>query len=136
MPGPISTDGKINLLIIEDDKFLQKILLTKFQKEGFDVRLASDGEEGLRLMLERPPGIILLDLILPKLDGFQVMAEMRTNPRIKSIPVVVISNLSQEEDKRRAAELGAIEFLVKANLSINEIVQHAKETYAKYAVKH
>lgn len=130
-----STEAKIDLLIVEDDKFLQKILLTKFQKEGFDVRLASDGEEGLRLMLEKPPGLILLDLILPKLDGFQVMSEMRTNPRIKNIPVVIISNLSQEEDKRRASELGAVEFLVKANLSINEIVQSAKEAYAKFAVR-
>lgn len=127
-------ETKIDVLIIEDDRFLQKILLTKFQKEGFDVRTASDGEEGLKMMLEKPSALILLDLILPKLDGFQVMAEMRTNPRLKSIPVVVVSNLSQEEDQRRAAELGAVEFLVKANFSINDIVKHAKEAYAKHVM--
>jgi len=127
--------AKLALLIVEDDKFLHKILLTKFQKEGFDVRGAADGEEALQALLTFQPTVILLDLILPKMNGFEVLAEIKTNAKTAGIPVIVLSNLSQDEDIRRAMELGAVGFLVKADRSINDVVQQVKETYAKFLSK-
>ncbi len=126
------TGAKLKVLVVEDDKFLQKVLVTKFAAEGFDVRAASDGEEALKQMLPDSPSMVVLDLIIPKLNGFEVLAEMRTNPKMKDIPVVVLSNLGQEEDVNRARQLGAIEFLVKSNLSIQEVVQKIKEAYARH----
>jgi two-component system alkaline phosphatase synthesis response regulator PhoP len=123
---------KLSVLVIEDDKFLQKILLTKLSKEGFDVQGASDGEEGLKMAIAGKPTIVLLDLILPKVNGFEVLTEMKTNPKVKNVPVIVLSNLSQDEDKKRADDLGAIDFMVKADLSINDVVTRVKESYAKY----
>jgi DNA-binding response OmpR family regulator len=130
--GQPAAQPKISVLVVEDDKFLQKILLTKLQKEGFDAQGASDGEEALQKLAAAKPMLVLLDLILPKVHGFQVLTEMRTNPRTKGLPVIVLSNLSQEEDKKRAKELGAIDFMVKADLSINDVVMRVKESYAKY----
>lgn len=122
----------IKLLVAEDDKFLQKILVTKFTKEGFDVRAASDGEEAMKALLAEVPAFMLLDLILPKMNGFEVLAEIRTNQKMKDLPVFILSNLSQEEDVKRAKELGALDFLVKADNSINQVVEKVKEAYAKY----
>jgi DNA-binding response OmpR family regulator len=125
------TEGKIRVLIIEDDRFLLKILMMKFQAEGFDVRGAADGEGGLRQMLEVPPDLVLLDLILPQMNGFEVLAEMKTHSQTRDIPVVVLSNLGQDEDIRRVLDLGALEFLVKSNLSIMEVVAKVKEVFAR-----
>lgn len=123
--------GKLRILIVEDDRFLQKILLLKFAAEGFDVTAASDGDEALKQILADPPDLILLDLILPKMNGFELLTEMRTNPKTRQLPVIVLSNLGQEEDIRRVRDLGAMDFLVKSNLSIQDVVQRAKESYAK-----
>lgn len=121
--------GKIKILMVEDDKFLQKILSTKFAKDGFDVRLASDGEEGLKAIAADRPDIILLDLIMPKVSGFDVLAELGTG-KVGPMPsVVVLSNLGQPEDIARAKRLGAIDFLIKSDVSMNQIVQRVKEVY-------
>lgn len=123
---------KLKILIVEDDKFLQKILTTKFVKEGFDVAAASDGDEAVQKVTSDVPSLVLLDLILPKLTGFEVLTEIKTNPKTKAVPVIVLSNLGQDEDIIRARELGAMEFLVKADLSINEVVTKVKELYARH----
>jgi len=134
MPDPKTAAGgtQLKVVLVEDDKFLQKILMTKFIKEGFDVRSASDAEEGLQLILTEAPNIVLLDLILPKMSGFDLLTELKTNPKTKGIPVVILSNLGQEEDIARARGLGAIDFLVKADISINEVVQKVKEIYVRH----
>lgn len=124
--------AQLKIAIVEDDKFLHKILTTKFVKEGFDVRAAFDGEEAVKIITADPPNMVLLDLILPKLSGFEVLAELKTNPATKNIPVILLSNLGQDEDKSRARELGALEFMVKADFSINEVVSKVKELYAKF----
>lgn len=121
----------IEVLIVEDDVFLRKILATKFGKEGFLIRSAADGAEALALMREKVPAILLLDLILPKSSGFEVLAEMKTDAKLKDIPVIVLSNLNQEEDKERALKLGALAFLTKADFSLNQVVTQVKEEYAK-----
>jgi DNA-binding response OmpR family regulator len=129
------TKGQLSVLIVEDDRFLQKILATKFVKEGFDVRTASDGEDALQQLIAKKPDFVVLDIIIPKMNGFEVIAEMKTNVSLKDIPVIVLSNLGQDEDMTRAKELGAIEFLTKADHSINEIVEKVKEAYAKHLSK-
>lgn len=123
---------QLKIVIVEDDKFLQKILTTKFAKEGFDVRTATDGEAALALVNEALPDMILTDLILPKMSGFEVLTELKTNPKTKNVPAIVLTNLGQEEDKLRAKSLGAVEFMVKADFSINEVVAKVKEIYAKH----
>ena len=125
------TGKTVEVLIVEDDVFLRKILATKFGKEGFEVRLAADGAEALELMRQKKPSLVLLDLILPKVSGFEVLTEMRTDDTLKDLPVMVLSNLGQEEDQERASELGAIGFMTKADFSINEVVMKVKEEFAK-----
>ncbi len=124
--------AKLKVVLVEDDKFLQKILMTKFIKEGFDVRAASDAEQGLRSILADAPHIVLLDLILPRMSGFDLLTELKANGKTKDIPVVILSNLGQDEDITRAKSLGALDFLVKADVSINEVVQRVKEIYVRY----
>ncbi|HTM68007.1 MAG TPA: response regulator [Candidatus Binatia bacterium] len=138
MPTPTAAAGgaQLKVVLVEDDKFLQKILMTKFIKEGFDARAASDAEEGLQLILTEPPNIVLLDLILPKMSGFDLLTELKTNPKTKNVPVVILSNLGQEEDIIRAKGLGALDFLVKADISINEVVQKVKEIYVRHLQGH
>lgn len=125
-------ETKLKLLLVEDDEFLQKILLSKFLKEGFDVVAASDGEKAIEALRARPPQLVLLDLILPKMTGFDVLTDIRMKPETKNLPVIILSNLGQEEDIRRAKELGALDFLVKADISVNDVVRKVKELYAKH----
>jgi CheY-like chemotaxis protein len=122
---------QLKLLVIEDDAFLQKILVAKFGKEGFVTVTASDGQEGLDRMKKDPPDLVLLDLIMPVMDGFDVLYAIQTDPNLKKIPVIVLSNLAQDEDAKRAKDLGAVEFLVKGDLAINELVRKVKETFAR-----
>ncbi len=127
--------AKTRVLIVDDDKFLQKILTLKFSASGFDVRTASDGEEALKLIREAAPDLVILDLILPKLNGFEVLTDLRTDTKTRTLPVVVLSNLGQEEDKRRAGDMGIAAFLVKSEISIQEVVQKVREAYAKAVEK-
>jgi len=127
-----SPDKKLKLLLVEDDEFLQKILLAKFIKEGFDVTAASDGEKAIEMLHSNAPQLVLLDLILPKMTGFDVLTDIRMRAETKSLPVIILSNLGQEEDIRRGKDLGALDFLVKADISVNDVVRKVKELYAKH----
>ncbi|MEK7545912.1 MAG: response regulator [Patescibacteria group bacterium] len=119
------------ILVVEDETFLVKIYAVKLKKEGFDVSIANDGEEAVRLAQEIEPDIILLDLILPKMNGFEALEKMRASSANKTTPVIVLSNLGQEEDIKRAEALGADSYLVKANFSIQDIVAKIRETLDK-----
>jgi len=126
------TNGKKRkVLVVEDETFLVKIYSVKLKKEGFDVSIATDGEEAVRLAAEVKPDLILLDLILPKLNGFEALERIRANPANKNTPVLVLSNLGQEEDIKRAAALGASDYLVKANFSIQDIVSKIRSVIEK-----
>lgn len=127
---PMTEGKKIKILLVEDDKFLQKILTTKFAKDDFEVLLASDGEEGLAKIRSQNPEIVLLDLILPKMTGFDLMTEMRSTIKDKSIAVIILSNLGQPEDIARAKELGALDFMIKSEVSMSAIVQKVKSVYS------
>ena len=116
------------ILLVEDDPFLSSLLKNRLQKEKLEVVLARDGEEALNFLKSIKPDLILLDLILPKKSGFEVMEEMRSDPQIQSqeLPIIIISNLGQSEDISRGQELGAIEYFIKAKTSIDELVEKIK----------
>ena len=120
------------ILIVEDDKFLLKLLEAKLQKEGFGVLLAENGVQALDVLKDgRRPTLILLDLILPEKNGFEVLAEIKANPETHDIPVLIISNLGQDTDIARGKELGAIEYFVKSDISVNDLVKHIKDYFSR-----
>ena len=114
------------ILLVEDDQFLLSLMKTRLEKEKFDVILAHDGPEALKLLRETKPDLILLDIILPGMSGFDVLEEVQKDPQLrdkKSIPVIIISNLGQESDIERGKELGVADYFVKARVSIDELVK-------------
>lgn len=111
------------ILIIEDDKFLRDLLVRRLEQEKFLVAIAEDGEEGLRKSKEENPDLILLDLILPNIKGFEVLEKIKENPNISEIPIVVLSNLGQKEDVERALSLGANNYIIKAHFTLDEILE-------------
>lgn len=123
-------EQKPTILIVEDDKFLLKLLETKFQKEGFSVLTAENGIQAMEILKAgRLPTLILLDLILPEKNGFEVLAEIKASPETHDIPVLIISNLGQDTDISRGKELGAIEYFVKSDISVNDLVKHIKDYF-------
>jgi len=106
---------------------LQKSMGDVLRKEGYNVLSALDGEIGLRLARTELPDLILLDLILPKKDGFEVFEELKKDPKASNIPVIVLTNLEQMEDVEKALELGARTYLVKANYTLEEVVSKIKK---------
>ena len=114
------------ILVVEDETFLVKIYSVKLKKEGYDVTIATDGEQAVQQAEEVKPHLILLDLILPKMNGFEALERMRASAANKNTPVIVLSNLGQEEDIKRAEALGATDYLVKANFSIQDVIAKIK----------
>jgi len=114
------------ILIIEDDKFLRELIAKKLLKENFEIFEAIDGEEGLKKIKEEKPDLILLDLILPGIDGFEVLAQIKKDPAMLSIPVIILSNLGQKEDIEKGMRMGAVDFLIKAHFTPGEIIDKIK----------
>lgn len=117
-----ASDTKTFVLVIEDDKFLRELLVRKLASEGFDVQNAIDAQAAFTILAERKPNIILLDLILPGVSGFEILEKMQADSKIADVPVVILSNLGQKEDLDKAIALGAKDFMVKANFTLDEIV--------------
>lgn len=113
---------KPRVLLVEDDPFLYKVLAQRLKDDGLDVTVAVDGEEALALTEKILPELVLLDLILPKKSGFEVLAELRKRKEFVDLPVVVLSNLGQQEDIDQMKQLGVREYLVKADYSLTEMV--------------
>jgi len=114
------------ILLAEDDRFLRKAAEATLKRHGFSVVTASDGEEALRLAQAELPDLILLDLIMPKIQGFEVLRTLKANPPTAAIPVIIISNLGQAHDVQQALEAGAAAYLVKANLSLQDLVKQVE----------
>lgn len=112
------------ILIIEDDSFLQGLEASKLNKEGYKVITASSGEEAMEKIKELGIDIILLDLVLPNFDGFEILKKVRTTEATKDTPVIVFSNLSEEKAVNKSKELGATDFMVKSNFTLDELVKH------------
>jgi len=115
------------ILFVEDEPTLQKTLSLALTQEGYDIQNALDGEIGLKLAREIKPDLILLDLILPKMDGFEVLEELKKDDDLKDIPVIVLTNLESSQDIERALALGANTYLVKANYDLKEVIEKVKE---------
>jgi DNA-binding response OmpR family regulator len=118
------------VMVVEDDLFLSQLLSNRLSREGLNVIRAGDGEEALNILKDTKPDLILLDLILPKKSGFEVMEEIQKNPLLKKAPVVIISNLGQDDDISRGKQLGAVEYYVKAKISIEDLVVKVQELLA------
>ena len=115
------------ILIIEDEEILLNILKKKLIGERFEVLTALDGEEGLKTMKENKPDLILLDILMPKKTGFEVMEEMTKNPELKNIPIIIVSNSGQPVELERAKALGAKDCLVKTEFDPQEVVDKVKQ---------
>ncbi|HPT40395.1 MAG TPA: response regulator [Candidatus Paceibacterota bacterium] len=124
-------DTNLKVLLVEDDPFLSNLLKVRLQKENVDVFLARDGEEALKKIEEDKPSLVLLDLILPKKSGFEILEKISTDPQLKDMPVIILSNLGQTSDIQRGKELGAIEYYVKAKISIDDLVGKVKTFLTK-----
>jgi DNA-binding response OmpR family regulator len=115
------------ILFVEDDPLIVKIYTTRLQADGYQVFSADNGEAGLKIAEEQLPNLVVLDIMMPRMDGFGVLAKLRANESLKSVPVLVYSNLAQEEEIARAKQMGATEFIIKANLSPTEMVAKIKQ---------
>lgn len=114
------------ILIVEDDRFLSELITQKVGVEGYEVSLAMDGERAVEMAKAEQPNLILLDLILPTIDGFEVLKRLKEAPETKNIPVIILSNLGQKEDVDKGMQLGAIDFMIKANFTPGEIISKIK----------
>jgi len=116
------------ILFIEDEFALQKTFGEILKQEGYEMTSALDGESGLRLAKDKKPDLILLDLILPKLHGFEVLKKLKEDPETKEIPIVILTNLEGVGDVEKALELGATTYLVKESYRLEEVVKKIKKT--------
>jgi DNA-binding response OmpR family regulator len=119
------------ILIIEDDEFFRDLVDKKLISEGFNVAKAVDGEEGIKKTKEEKPDLILLDLLLPNVDGFEVLERIKKDPDTASIPVIILSNLGQKEEVEKGLESGAADFLIKAQFTSDEIIEKVRNVLAK-----
>nr|OGZ58165.1 MAG: hypothetical protein A2827_02740 [Candidatus Spechtbacteria bacterium RIFCSPHIGHO2_01_FULL_43_30]OGZ60233.1 MAG: hypothetical protein A3B96_02585 [Candidatus Spechtbacteria bacterium RIFCSPHIGHO2_02_FULL_43_15b] len=119
------------ILVVEDDQFLRDLIVRKLEDESFEVLQAVDGEEGLRDAKENKPDMVLLDLILPGIDGFEVLRNMKSDKEISDIPIIILSNLGQRDDIEQGLKLGARDYLIKAHFTPGEIVARVKEILSK-----
>ena len=120
-----------HILIVEDDKFLRELIARKLTKEGFKIEEAIDGEDGLEKAQKLKPDLILLDLILPGMNGFEVLSQIKNDPQLAQIPVVILSNLGQKDEVEKGLKLGAVDFLVKAHFTPQEIVEKIKSVFSQ-----
>ncbi len=116
------------ILVAEDDKFLGSAYRAKLTKTGFEVQIATDGEEALVMLQSFTPDIILLDLVMPRKDGFATLEALKKDDKLKAIPVIVASNLGQKEDLDKAKALGAVDYVIKSDLSLDALISKILET--------
>lgn len=121
----------MNILIIEDDMFVRELYQHEFQKDGYSVKVAEDGEEGLKKIDEEKYDGILLDIMLPKVDGLDVLKRLKENSKTKEIPVVILSNLGQDEIIKRALEIGAKSYIVKSLYTPDQVVAEINSLIGK-----
>ena len=119
------------VLLVEDDTFLASIYRTRFEQEGFKIMVAENGQEALEIARKKRPDIILLDILLPHMDGFAVLAELKKDKNIGQVPVILLTNLGQKEDVEKGLALGATAYLIKAHCRPSETVTQVKKVLAR-----
>ena len=120
-------EKNIYILLVEDDSFLANIYKTKFEMEGFTVNVAENGELGLKEAKKKKPDLILLDILLPKMDGFTVLQYLKADSALKDVPVILLTNLGQKDDVEKGLKLGAADYLIKAHFKPSETVDKVKK---------
>ena len=115
------------ILIIEDDEFFRELISKKITSSGFVMLEASDGQKGIDKAKEMKPNLILLDLLLPNIDGFEVLATLKQDSETSTIPIIILSNLSSKEDIEKGLKLGASDFLIKSQFSSEDIIDKIKK---------
>ena len=115
------------ILLIEDDPFLIDIYTTKLKESGFKVEVATNGEEGIIKAQETKPNLIVLDIVLPQIDGWEILKEIKANPNLKKIPVVILSNLGQKSEVEKGIKLGTVKYLIKAHFTPSEVIEEIKK---------
>ncbi|MFA6322084.1 MAG: response regulator [Candidatus Buchananbacteria bacterium] len=125
------TNSKPKILLIEDDQSLSDMYTMKFSSENMDFLKADNGEDGLTMAKAELPDLILLDIMMPKMDGFAVLTELKADAKTKNIPVLVLSNLGQKSDIEKGEKLGATGYVVKATMTPTQVVAKVKETLTK-----
>ncbi|MFA6099519.1 MAG: response regulator [Patescibacteria group bacterium] len=118
---------KVTILQIEDDAFLANIYSQKLESLGFEVLVAGSGEEGLKMLTRVTPGCVLLDILLPGMDGFEVLEKLKADPATASIPVIIVSSLGQREDVEKANRLGAAGYMIKSHIKPQDIANKVNE---------
>jgi CheY-like chemotaxis protein len=121
------------ILLAEDDRFLRRAAETKLKQAGFDVRVAVDGEEALTFAREQAPDLMLLDLLMPKRDGLSVLKALKADTATSAIPIVIISNSSKDLEMQNASDLGAVDYWIKSNLSLQELCDRVQRLLGKSA---
>lgn len=119
------------ILLVEDDEMLHTMYTQKFTKEGYEVLSAYNGQEGLDLAQKNHPDVILLDIIMPKMDGFVALKKLKKDESTANIPVILLTNLGQDEDIRKGKELGATDYFIKANHTPQEVMDKVREVMSK-----
>lgn len=120
-------DDKIKVLIVEDDTMILDMYVHKFEQEGFAVFHLDRGDGVVELAANEQPNIILLDVIMPGMDGFAVLQELKANNQTKNIPVVMLTNLGQDEDRTKGLTMGAIGYIIKSNMTPGDVVKKSRE---------
>lgn len=115
------------ILLVEDDPFLIDIYSTKLKESGFSVVTAADGEEAISKMREENPDLALLDVVLPQKEGWEILKEIKSDPKLKEIPIIILSNLSQKEEVEKGLNLGATKYLIKAHYTPTEVIKEIKK---------
>lgn len=123
----MDTELKHTILIIEDDQFLRSLAAKRLEKAGYVISMAVDGDSAMNVAVDTKPALVLLDLLLPGKDGFEVLRQLRGNEVTKKVPVIIFSNLGRQEDIQKAQELGATDFLIKANFTLDDLTQKVNE---------
>lgn len=118
------------VVIIEDDTFILKALEIKLEDKNVDIMVALDGVAGLQMVRDEKPDLVLLDLILPKMHGFKVLESLKNDKTTKDIPVIILTNLGQEEEEKKGRELGALDYFVKADTTLDQIIKRVDEVLA------
>lgn len=117
-------------MLIEDDHFLSSLMKARLEKEGLGVIQAFDGEEAMHVLKETLPSLIVLDLIMPKITGFEVLQMISITPLLDKVPVIIVSNLAQDSDIEKARQLGVKEYFIKVKVSIDDLVEKIKTLVA------
>jgi len=120
-------NNKTKILIVEDDVFLLSMYTTKFELEGYEVVGAEDGETGFQKISKEMPDIVLLDIMLPNMDGFDVLRTLKADKKVANIPVILLTNLGQKHEIEEGLALGAQDYLIKAHFMPSEVVDKIKK---------